>query len=69
MKFKTLLVGLMVPMLGVAQDFALKEQTRVNSDNAPLPCHPVPHERQILWNETEFYGPKGDCPWRTDAAA
>ena len=55
MKFKALLVGLMVPMLGFAQDFEFKEQTRVNPDNAPLPCHPVPHERQILWNETEFY--------------
>ena len=26
-----------------------------NPDNVPAPCHPVPHKRQILWNETEFY--------------
>ena len=55
MRIKTLFISLMVPVLGFAQDFAIKEQTRNNPDNVPLPCHPVPHERQILWNETEFY--------------
>lgn len=50
MKIKTLLFGLMMPMVGVAQVYDLP-----NPDNAPAPCHPVPHKRQILWNETEFY--------------
>lgn len=36
-------------------DFALKEQTLDNPDNEPVPVHPVPHERQLKWNETEFY--------------
>ena len=26
-----------------------------NEDNEPAPVHPVPHERQIKWQETEFY--------------
>lgn len=55
MKIKTLLVGLIVPTLGFAQEFNMVEQTLSNSENVPAPCHPVPHERQILWNETEFY--------------
>ena len=50
MKIKTLLFGLMMPMVGFAQTYDLP-----NPDNAPAPCHPVPHKRQILWNETEFY--------------
>ena len=55
MKTKTLLIGLMLPMFGFAQDFQMVSQELERPDNAPLPCHPVPHERQILWNETEFY--------------
>lgn len=26
-----------------------------NPDNEPMPCHPVPTERQLKWQETEFY--------------
>lgn len=26
-----------------------------NPDNEPSPVHPVPSERQMIWNETEFY--------------
>ena len=55
MKIRTLLVGLMIPALGFAQEFQLKTQELSKPDNVPAPCHPVPHERQILWNETEFY--------------
>lgn len=33
----------------------LKPQELANPDNEPAPVHPVPHERQVLWNETEFY--------------
>ena len=52
MKLKVLLAGLMVPVLGFAQT---KVYDLPNPDNVPAPCHPVPHKRQILWNETEFY--------------
>ena len=64
MKIKALLFGLMVPMLGYAQEqqlsdfvenFAVETVELDNPDNVPAPCHPVPHKRQILWNETEFY--------------
>ena len=55
MKIKILLVSLLIPACGLAQEFQLVQQELVNPDNVPAPCHPVPHERQILWNETEFY--------------
>lgn len=40
-----------------AQDASLSLKTEVpaNPDNEPVPVHPVPSERQVLWNETEFY--------------
>lgn len=40
-----------------AQETALtlKAENLPNPDNEPAPVHPVPSERQILWNETEFY--------------
>ena len=50
MRIKSFFVGLAIPALGFAQNYDLP-----NPDNAPAPCHPVPSERQILWNETEFY--------------
>ena len=50
MKIKTLLVGLAIPALGFAQNYDM-----TYPDNAPAPCHPVPSDRQIMWNETEFY--------------
>lgn len=31
------------------------EQTLPNTDNEPAPVHPVPHPRQLKWQETEFY--------------
>jgi alpha-L-fucosidase len=55
MKIKTLLVGLTIPLTGFAQSFQMVPQELPNPDNVPAPCHPVPHKRQILWNETEFY--------------
>ena len=48
------LLGMMVPF-GASAQLQLKGEAPARPDNAPLPCHPVPHERQILWNETEFY--------------
>ncbi len=35
--------------------FQLQEQNLANPDNEPLPVHPVPHARQLKWQETEFY--------------
>lgn len=41
---------------GVAQEkLTLQPQTLANPDNEPAPVHPVPHDRQVKWNETEFY--------------
>ncbi len=37
------------------QPLTLKTQELQNPENEPAPVHPVPHERQVLWNETEFY--------------
>lgn len=50
-------MGLMgFPLPGVAQEaFVLRSQTLANPDNEPAPVHPVPHERQMKWQETEFY--------------
>ena len=31
------------------------EETLPNPDNEPAPVHPVPSQRQLLWQETEFY--------------
>ena len=33
----------------------LIEQDLPNADNEPVPVHPIPSERQVKWNETEFY--------------
>ena len=54
MKTMTLLIALTVPLTTFAQ-LELRQQTLSNPDNEPLPCHPVPSPRQLLWNETEFY--------------
>ena len=35
--------------------FTLSDEALTLPDNEPAPCHPVPTERQLLWNETEFY--------------
>ncbi len=53
---KNLIVALLLclPVLSSAQ-LSLVEQALSNPDNEPLAVHPVPTERQILWNETEFY--------------
>ncbi|MBQ5971273.1 MAG: alpha-L-fucosidase [Prevotella sp.] len=46
---------LALPILVNAQLDIDDTQTIENSDNTPAPVHPVPSERQLLWNETEFY--------------
>ncbi len=37
-------------------DFQMVTQELSNPDNEPAPVHPVPHPRQLKWQETEFYG-------------
>ncbi len=45
-----------VPFTMKAQsEFQLITQQRNNPDNVPAPVFPVPTERQVKWNETEFY--------------
>ena len=38
-----------------AQTLELKPQTLSNPENEPAPVHPLPHDRQVKWMETEFY--------------
>lgn len=58
-KFTLLLLALGVsgsPLCGFAQsEFTLVTQTLDNPDNEPAPVFPVPSDRQLKWNETEFY--------------
>jgi len=42
--------------LAASAQLQLKPETLANPDNEPAPVFPVPTERQLLWNETEFYG-------------
>jgi len=42
-------------MVAYAQSFVLRTQTLANPDNEPTPVLPVPTERQMKWQETEFY--------------
>ena len=37
------------------EQLTIMPQTLSNPDNEPAPVHPVPHDRQVKWNETEFY--------------
>lgn len=59
MKLKHLLFGVAAICAASAfaqqSEFSLKQQTLNDPDNQPLAVHPVPSERQVLWNETEFY--------------
>lgn len=48
------LVGLLYPCTATAQ-LALKDEAPANPDNEPVEVHPVPHPRQLKWQETEFY--------------
>ena len=54
--FSALCLTAAVPSTVSAQsDFTLEEEVVSNPDNAPAPVYPVPSERQLKWNETEFY--------------
>ncbi len=44
------------PLCSQAQSqFKLQTQEVKNADNEPAPVFPVPSDRQLKWNETEFY--------------
>ncbi len=49
-----LLLGGLLPMSSMAQ-LLLVTETLPNPDNEPVPVQPVPHPRQLKWQETEFY--------------
>ncbi len=51
-----LLLTATVPATMQAQsEFKLVEESLTDADNTPRPVFPVPTERQLKWNETEFY--------------
>lgn len=39
----------------VAENLSLVNEMPANPDNEPAPVHPLPTDRQVKWNETEFY--------------
>ena len=49
-----LFLGMMAPF-GASAQLQLKAEAPANPDNEPVPVHPVPHPRQLKWQETEFY--------------
>ena len=49
-----LLMGMLAPF-GASAQLQLKEEAPANPDNEPVEVHPVPHPRQLKWQETEFY--------------
>lgn len=51
----TLMAVACVQLSMAQQNFQLVDQQLPNPDNEPLPVHPVPSERQLKWQETEFY--------------
>lgn len=61
MKSRFLRTALCLGLLGTApvahaqSVLPLVEQILPNPDNEPVPVHPVPHPRQLKWQETEFY--------------
>ncbi|MBQ5826127.1 MAG: carbohydrate-binding protein, partial [Bacteroidaceae bacterium] len=49
-----LLLGGLFPLGSMAQLQVVNESPS-NPDNEPAAVHPVPHPRQLKWQETEFY--------------
>ncbi len=52
---QSIVAAALLPLAASAQ-MGVETQTLDNPSNAPLPCFPVPAERQARWMETEFYG-------------
>ena len=56
MNMKKLVFSMMALLaFGTASRGQIYEETLPNPDNEPAPVHPVPSQRQLLWQETEFY--------------
>lgn len=62
MRFQKLILSMGLPAIMLcgasglsAQTISLIDERPANPDNEPAPVHPVPSNRQLLWNETEFY--------------
>ena len=53
--FTSLLFLGMIAPFGASAQLQLKAEAPANPDNEPVPVHPVPHPRQLKWQETEFY--------------
>lgn len=51
--FSTMLMALLP--LNVNAQLDLKSESLPNPENEPIEVHPVPHPRQLKWQETEFY--------------
>lgn len=51
-----LLLGLLAMPTAASAQLELVMQEPSNANNEPAAVFPVPSERQVLWNETEFYG-------------
>ena len=53
--FKSMfMLGAFLPIASFAQ-LQVKDEKPANPDNEPVEVHPVPHDRQLKWQETEFY--------------
>lgn len=59
MNIKKVFIGVslvMTAMAGHSQSvFQVKQQSLPNPDNEPTAVFPVPSDRQMKWQETEFY--------------
>ncbi len=59
MKIKNLLItlsaGVILQPVYAQTEFQMVQQTLPNPDNEPSEVFPVPHPRQLKWQETEFY--------------
>lgn len=53
--FSGLLAAIALSVTVQGAPFDLQTQVPANPENVPAPVHPVPHERQVKWMETEFY--------------
>ena len=53
--YTLLLTCYLVYPTGCFAQLLLKDESIENPDNEPCEVHPVPHPRQLRWQETEFY--------------
>ncbi len=48
-------LSLLALPLGLRAQLTITQTSYSPEDNEPLPVHPLPTDRQVKWNETEFY--------------